>query len=77
MGNAPDYVTPEELEPYHIHVSWPAAETEAKKNWLVASDVNWTVKAEMLPTFKYWNSVWKTSAVMGGLEEYNPTAISE
>uniref|UniRef100_A0A8C3L5K3 Lysine--tRNA ligase n=1 Tax=Chrysolophus pictus TaxID=9089 RepID=A0A8C3L5K3_CHRPC len=32
MGNAPDYVTPEELEPYHIHVSWPAAETEAKKN---------------------------------------------
>ena len=31
MGNAPDYVTPEELEPYHIHVSWPAAETEAKK----------------------------------------------
>ncbi|XP_052521488.1 aspartate--tRNA ligase, mitochondrial [Tympanuchus pallidicinctus] len=32
MGSAPDYVTPEELEPYHIHVSWPAAETEAKKN---------------------------------------------
>ncbi|NXL92742.1 SYDM protein, partial [Alectura lathami] len=32
MGNAPDYVTPEELEPYHIHVSWPVAETEAKKN---------------------------------------------
>lgn len=53
MGSAPDYVTPEELEPYHIHVSWPAAETEAKKNWLAASDVNWTVKAEMLPTYKY------------------------
>lgn len=32
MGNAPDYVTPEELEPYHIQVSWPVAETEAKKN---------------------------------------------
>ncbi|XP_025898724.1 aspartate--tRNA ligase, mitochondrial, partial [Nothoprocta perdicaria] len=32
MGNAPDYVTPEELEPYHIQVSWPAAEAEAKKN---------------------------------------------
>ncbi|NXC44717.1 SYDM protein, partial [Penelope pileata] len=32
MANAPDYVTPEELEPYHIHVSWPVAETEAKKN---------------------------------------------
>ncbi|KAM9619395.1 aspartate--tRNA ligase, mitochondrial isoform 3-T4 [Morphnus guianensis] len=26
MGNAPDYVTPEELEPYHIQVSWPLAE---------------------------------------------------
>ncbi|KAM9186833.1 aspartate--tRNA ligase, mitochondrial [Mergus octosetaceus] len=32
MGNAPAYVTPEELEPYHIQVSWPVAETEAKKN---------------------------------------------
>ncbi|NWX88490.1 SYDM protein, partial [Nothoprocta pentlandii] len=32
MGNAPDYVTPEELEPYHIQVSWPVAEAEAKKN---------------------------------------------
>ncbi|KAM6065737.1 aspartate--tRNA ligase, mitochondrial isoform 2-T2 [Chlamydotis macqueenii] len=32
MGNAPDYVTPEELEPYHIQVSWPLAEKEAKKN---------------------------------------------
>ncbi|XP_062437661.1 aspartate--tRNA ligase, mitochondrial [Rhea pennata] len=32
MGNAPDYVTPEELEPYHIQVSWPIAEAEAKKN---------------------------------------------
>ncbi|NXI71916.1 SYDM protein, partial [Anseranas semipalmata] len=32
MGNAPDYVTPEELEPYHIQVSWPVAKTEAKKN---------------------------------------------
>uniref|UniRef100_A0A8C0EQE8 Aspartyl-tRNA synthetase 2, mitochondrial n=1 Tax=Bubo bubo TaxID=30461 RepID=A0A8C0EQE8_BUBBB len=31
MGNAPDYVTPEELEPYHIQVSWPLAEKEAKK----------------------------------------------
>uniref|UniRef100_A0A8D0EKC9 Aspartyl-tRNA synthetase 2, mitochondrial n=1 Tax=Strix occidentalis caurina TaxID=311401 RepID=A0A8D0EKC9_STROC len=30
MGNAPDYVTPEELEPYHIQVSWPLAEKEAK-----------------------------------------------
>ncbi|KAM6327602.1 aspartate--tRNA ligase, mitochondrial [Podargus strigoides] len=26
MGNAPDYVTPEELEPYHIQVSQPLAE---------------------------------------------------
>ncbi|KFP28713.1 hypothetical protein N325_08814, partial [Colius striatus] len=32
MGNAPDYVTPEELEPYHIQVSWPLTEKEAKKN---------------------------------------------
>ncbi|NXA42598.1 SYDM protein, partial [Eudromia elegans] len=32
MGTAPDYVTPEELEPYHIQVSWPVAEAEAKKN---------------------------------------------
>ncbi|XP_074953077.1 aspartate--tRNA ligase, mitochondrial isoform X2 [Phalacrocorax aristotelis] len=32
MGNAPDYVTPEELEPYHIQVSWPLAEKEAKQN---------------------------------------------
>ncbi|XP_010226936.1 PREDICTED: aspartate--tRNA ligase, mitochondrial [Tinamus guttatus] len=32
MGSAPDYVTPEELEPYHIQVSWPVAEAEAKKN---------------------------------------------
>ncbi|NXU04318.1 SYDM protein, partial [Buphagus erythrorhynchus] len=32
MGNAPDYVTPEELEPYHIQVSWPLEEKEAKKN---------------------------------------------
>ncbi|XP_074763004.1 aspartate--tRNA ligase, mitochondrial isoform X2 [Athene noctua] len=30
MGNAPDYVTSEELEPYHIQVSWPLAEKEAK-----------------------------------------------
>uniref|UniRef100_A0A8C3JQ89 Aspartyl-tRNA synthetase 2, mitochondrial n=1 Tax=Calidris pygmaea TaxID=425635 RepID=A0A8C3JQ89_9CHAR len=28
MGNAPDYVTPEELEPYHIQVSWPLEEKE-------------------------------------------------
>ncbi|KAM4655561.1 aspartate--tRNA ligase, mitochondrial isoform 1-T7 [Amazona ochrocephala] len=32
MGNAPDYVTPEELKPYHIQVSWPLEEKEAKKN---------------------------------------------
>ncbi|NXS86888.1 SYDM protein, partial [Erpornis zantholeuca] len=32
MGNAPDYVTSEELEPYHIQVSWPLEEKEAKKN---------------------------------------------
>ncbi|XP_071421669.1 aspartate--tRNA ligase, mitochondrial [Pithys albifrons albifrons] len=32
MANAPDYVTPEELEPYHIQVSWPFEEKEAKKN---------------------------------------------
>ncbi|KAI1236498.1 hypothetical protein IHE44_0014747 [Lamprotornis superbus] len=32
MGNAPDYVTPEELEPYHIQISWPLEEKEAKKN---------------------------------------------
>ncbi|XP_071588802.1 aspartate--tRNA ligase, mitochondrial-like isoform X3 [Heliangelus exortis] len=32
MGNAPDYVTPEELEPYHIQVSWPLEEKEAKQN---------------------------------------------
>ncbi|XP_053806866.1 aspartate--tRNA ligase, mitochondrial isoform X3 [Vidua chalybeata] len=32
MGNAPDYVTPEELEPYHIQVAWPLEEKEAKKN---------------------------------------------
>ncbi|NWI09050.1 SYDM protein, partial [Crypturellus soui] len=32
MGNAPDYVTSEELEPYHIQVSWPVSEAEAKKN---------------------------------------------
>ncbi|NXP08408.1 SYDM protein, partial [Thinocorus orbignyianus] len=32
MGNAPDYVTPEELEPYHIQVSSPLEEKEAKKN---------------------------------------------
>lgn len=43
MGNAPDYVTPEELEPYHIQVSWPVAETEAKKNWFTASGVSWAV----------------------------------
>ncbi|XP_074859566.1 aspartate--tRNA ligase, mitochondrial isoform X2 [Carettochelys insculpta] len=32
MSNAPDYVTPEELEPYHIQIAWPAAEAEANKN---------------------------------------------
>ncbi|NXH11753.1 SYDM protein, partial [Bucco capensis] len=32
MANAPDYVTPEELEQYHIQVSWPLAEKEAKKS---------------------------------------------
>ncbi|XP_032776014.1 aspartate--tRNA ligase, mitochondrial isoform X2 [Strigops habroptila] len=32
MGNAPNYVTSEELEPYHIQVSWPLEEKEAKKN---------------------------------------------
>nr|XP_021141491.1 aspartate--tRNA ligase, mitochondrial [Columba livia] len=32
MGSAPDYVTPEELEPYHIQVSWPLAEKEAKQS---------------------------------------------
>ncbi|KAH1166537.1 hypothetical protein KIL84_015709 [Mauremys mutica] len=32
MSNAPDYITPEELEPYHIQVAWPAAEAEANKN---------------------------------------------
>lgn len=32
MGNAPDYVTPEELEPYHIQVSWPLVEKEAEKS---------------------------------------------
>uniref|UniRef100_A0A8C0B4Z3 Aspartyl-tRNA synthetase 2, mitochondrial n=1 Tax=Buteo japonicus TaxID=224669 RepID=A0A8C0B4Z3_9AVES len=31
MGNAPDYVTPEELEPYHIQVSWPLAERGKEK----------------------------------------------
>ncbi|KAM7162184.1 aspartate--tRNA ligase, mitochondrial isoform 2-T3 [Macrochelys suwanniensis] len=32
MSNAPDYITPEELEPYHIQVAWPASEAEANKN---------------------------------------------
>uniref|UniRef100_A0A8V5FK53 Uncharacterized protein n=1 Tax=Melopsittacus undulatus TaxID=13146 RepID=A0A8V5FK53_MELUD len=32
MGNAPDYITPEELKPYHIQVSWPLEEKEANKN---------------------------------------------
>ncbi|NWQ64798.1 SYDM protein, partial [Neopipo cinnamomea] len=32
MANTPDYVTPEELELYHIQVSWPLEEKEAKKN---------------------------------------------
>lgn len=32
MGNAPDYVTPQELQPYHIQVSWPLEEKEAKEN---------------------------------------------
>ncbi|TFK06963.1 voltage-dependent calcium channel subunit alpha-2/delta-1 [Platysternon megacephalum] len=32
MSNAPDYITPEELEPYHIQVAWPAAAAEANKN---------------------------------------------
>nr|XP_003219892.1 PREDICTED: aspartate--tRNA ligase, mitochondrial [Anolis carolinensis] len=28
MSNAPDDVSPEELKPYHIQVSWPSAETQ-------------------------------------------------
>uniref|UniRef100_A0A8C3T1L2 Aspartyl-tRNA synthetase 2, mitochondrial n=1 Tax=Chelydra serpentina TaxID=8475 RepID=A0A8C3T1L2_CHESE len=32
MSNTPDYITPEELEPYHIQVAWPASEAEANKN---------------------------------------------
>ncbi|XP_075793058.1 aspartate--tRNA ligase, mitochondrial isoform X2 [Pelodiscus sinensis] len=32
MSNAPDYITPEELEPYHVQVAWPAAEAKANKN---------------------------------------------
>uniref|UniRef100_A0A8C6JTS0 Uncharacterized protein n=1 Tax=Melopsittacus undulatus TaxID=13146 RepID=A0A8C6JTS0_MELUD len=30
MGNAPDYITPEELKPYHIQVSWPLEEKECR-----------------------------------------------
>ncbi|XP_042318673.1 aspartate--tRNA ligase, mitochondrial isoform X2 [Sceloporus undulatus] len=29
MSNAPDYVTPEELKPYHIQVTWPLAQAKA------------------------------------------------
>ncbi|XP_006272997.1 aspartate--tRNA ligase, mitochondrial [Alligator mississippiensis] len=32
MGSAPDQITPEELEPYHIRVAWPVAEVAVKKN---------------------------------------------
>ncbi|XP_053099949.1 aspartate--tRNA ligase, mitochondrial [Hemicordylus capensis] len=29
MSNAPDYVAPEELEPYHVQVLWPLAQAKA------------------------------------------------
>uniref|UniRef100_A0A8D0HSN1 Aspartyl-tRNA synthetase 2, mitochondrial n=1 Tax=Sphenodon punctatus TaxID=8508 RepID=A0A8D0HSN1_SPHPU len=32
MSNAPDYIVPEELEPYHIQVAWPTAQAEVKTN---------------------------------------------
>ncbi|XP_054836812.1 aspartate--tRNA ligase, mitochondrial [Eublepharis macularius] len=32
MSNAPDYVAPEELEPYHVQVTWPSAEAKASAN---------------------------------------------
>ncbi|XP_048354520.1 aspartate--tRNA ligase, mitochondrial isoform X3 [Sphaerodactylus townsendi] len=32
MSSAPDYLTPEELEPYHIQVSWPSVQAEASSN---------------------------------------------
>ncbi|XP_004484828.2 aspartate--tRNA ligase, mitochondrial isoform X1 [Dasypus novemcinctus] len=32
MSNAPDYVPPEELKPYHIQVSWPADSEAAKSS---------------------------------------------
>ncbi|XP_077188649.1 aspartate--tRNA ligase, mitochondrial isoform X2 [Paroedura picta] len=32
MSNAPDYIAPEELEPYHIQVMWPSAQAEASAN---------------------------------------------
>lgn len=32
MSNAPDYVAPEELEPYHIQVTSPSAQAKASAN---------------------------------------------
>nr|XP_056701665.1 aspartate--tRNA ligase, mitochondrial [Euleptes europaea] len=32
MSSAPDYVAPEELEPYHIQVAWPSAQAKASAN---------------------------------------------
>ncbi|ETE65983.1 Aspartyl-tRNA synthetase, mitochondrial, partial [Ophiophagus hannah] len=32
MSNAPDYVDPQELEPYHVQVTWPLSEAKARTN---------------------------------------------
>ncbi|XP_063154581.1 aspartate--tRNA ligase, mitochondrial [Candoia aspera] len=32
MSNAPDYVDPQELEPYHVQVTWPLTEAKARTN---------------------------------------------
>lgn len=66
MGNAPDYVTPEELEPYHIQVSWPLEEKEAKKNWLHTSGVSWSDQPEVVTASKGQDSVQEISAAVAG-----------
>lgn len=79
MGNAPAYVTPEELEPYHIQVSWPLEEKEAKKNWPQASDVSWSDQPEVVTASKGQDSIQKVSAVVAGwgtVQQFCTVAVS-
>lgn len=35
MCNSPDYIAPEELEPYHVKIAEPMPEVKVKSNWLL------------------------------------------